>query len=132
ERDERTGRTLDELILQDASRDPSALPLLQYALHELYLLRDPATHTLTFSAYQQLGGVEGALGQRAATLFQSLPDDARSALPELLSLLVTIDTSGDQSAVRRRAPLTDLTSTPSRRTLTESLVAARFLTTDLE
>lgn len=130
ERDERTSRTLDEVILQDASRDSAALPLLQYTLSELYGRRNDGSRTLTFAAYEQLGGVEGALGRRAAEIFRSLPADARAALPEILSLLVTLDTAGEQAAIRRRAPLADLTKTPARRALTESLIAARFLTTD--
>src|SRR5262249_12995268 len=77
ERDERTGRTLDEIILHDASRDPTALPLLQYALQELYSHRDEVSRTLTFAVYSALGGVEGALGRRAAAIFQDLPHDAR-------------------------------------------------------
>ncbi len=131
EREEKTGRTLDQLILQDASRDPAALPLLQYALSELYQQRE-LNRTLTFAAYQAMGGVEGGLGKRAAATFDSLPEDARAALPEILPLLVTVDVAGEQSAVRRRALLSDLTSTPARATLTESLIAARFLTTDRE
>jgi WD40 repeat protein len=130
ERDERTGRTLDEVILQDATHDPAALPLLQYALSELVLNGDAASRLLTFEAYRQMGGVEGALGRRAADTFAKLPDDARAALTEILPLLVTIDVAGEQAAVRRRAPLAELTATPARRALTESLIAARFLTTD--
>ena len=128
--DERTGKTLDEVILQDASHDPSALPLLQYALTELYLQRDESTRTLTFATYEKLGGVEGALGRRAADTFNGLFDAARMALPEILPLLVTIDVVGEQTPVRRRALLTELTGTPARQLLTESLIAARFLTTD--
>jgi hypothetical protein len=130
EEDERTGKRLDELILQDASHDPSALPLLQYALSELYFQRDETTRTLTFAAYEKLGGVEGALGRRAADTFQSLPKEVQAALPEILPLLVTVDTAGEQAAVRRRASMTELTRTLARRVLTETLIAARFLTTD--
>jgi tetratricopeptide (TPR) repeat protein len=136
ERDERTGRTLDQRILEDAARDPSALPLLQYALSELYERHDEKLRLLTFAAYQALGekadgnGVEGALGQRAAQTFDSLSDDAKATLGELLPLLVSVDIAAGHNAVRRRAPLADLTSTPARRVLTERLIAARFLTTD--
>jgi len=132
ERDERTEKTLDEVILEDASRDPAALPLLQYALCELYRRRDETARTLTFAAYENLGGVEGALGRRAADTFDGLPPEARAALPEILPLLVTVDVAGEQAAVRRRAPLAELKGTPARRMLTESLIAARFLTTDRE
>ncbi len=130
ERDERTGRMLEEVVLRDASRDPAALPLLQYALHELYCRRDERSRLLTFDAYERLGGIEGCLGHRAAEVCGALSAEAREALPELLSFLVTVDIEGEQTAVRRRAPLSDLTATPARRNLAESLIAARFLTTD--
>lgn len=130
ERDESSGRTLDEVILRDATHDPSVLPLLQYTLSELYHQRDTNRRLLTFAAYEALGGVEGALARRADELFQSLPDDAREALIEILPLLVTVDIRGEQAAVRRRAPLSELTATPSRKLLTERLMAARMLTSD--
>jgi formylglycine-generating enzyme required for sulfatase activity len=130
EQDEHTGRSLDEVILQDAARDPAALPLLQYTLDELFRHRDEGNRQLTFARYEELGGVEGSLGKRAEDIFGSLPADAQAALTDILPLLVTVDTTGDQSAVRRRVSLVELTSNLSRRTLTEALTTARFLTTD--
>ncbi len=130
ERNEQTGRTLDEIVLHDAASDPGALPLLQYALSELFRRRDRERRLLTYATYQAIGGVEGALGKRADELFEQLPPLSRAALPEILPLLMTIDVVGEQAAVRRQAPLAELTATPERRELSESLIAARFLTTD--
>lgn len=141
ERDPRTGRTLDQRILEDAARDPSALPLLQYALAELYERREtqsgqpanqalPPGITLTFAAYEAMGGVEGALTRRAAQTLARLPTDAQAALEELLPLLISVDIAGEQSAIRRRSPKAALTNTPVRRALTEALIQARLLTTD--
>ncbi len=130
ERDERTGRTLNQLILEDAARDPSALPLLEYALAELHERRDGNKRLLTFAAYRAMGGVDGALGQRAEQSFAGLAENAQSVLEELLPLLVSVDIGGEQNAVRRRARLSELTDTPGRRQLTERLTAGRFLTTD--
>ena len=130
ERDEQSGRGLDELLLQDATRDPASLPLLQYTLSELYNHRDSNARLLTLAAYDALGGVEGAIGKRATETFQSLSQPARAALSEISPLLVTVDTAGEQSAVRRRAPLDELRSTPAREELTDQLIAARFLATD--
>ena len=130
ERHEQTGRTLDEVVLQDAAREPGTLPLLQYALSELYRQRDEPRRLLTFAAYQAMGGVEGALGKRASQLFHELSRESQAALEELLPLFVTVDVAGEQAAVRRRAPLADLTSTSARNELTQRLIAARFLTTD--
>lgn len=129
-RDEQKNQTLDEVILENAVRDPSCLPLLQYTLAELYEDRDKPARTLTFETYNKIGGVEGAIGKRAAETFAGLPEDARAALPEILSLLVSVHADGEQASVRRRAPLSDLQGTPGRKRLTEGLIQARFLTTD--
>lgn len=130
ERNDKTGQSLDEKILQDASRDPAALPLLEYALSELYQKRDEALRRLTFAGYEAIGGVEGAIAERVNRLFAALPTEAIAALEEILPFLVSIDLSGDQAAVRRRAPMSELTATPARTLLVERLVAARLLTTD--
>ena len=61
ERDVKSDQTLDQLLVNDANRDRSALPLLQYALDELHRRCPAESSTLTFAAYQDLGGVEGAL-----------------------------------------------------------------------
>jgi formylglycine-generating enzyme required for sulfatase activity/Flp pilus assembly protein TadD len=127
-----TKRSLDEKILEDASVASDALPLLEYTLSELYRRRDDRRRLLTYAAYVELGGVEGAIGKRADETFRSLPGDAQAALDEILPLLISVDTAGEQSGVRRRAAVVDLTSTPARKTLTETLIAERFLATDRE
>ena len=129
ERDEEAGRSLDEVIANDAARNPGALPLLQYALDELHRQQDENSRLLTFTAYERLGGVEGALGQRAEEIFSALPPEAQDAFSEIMPLLVTVDATGDFTAVRRRAPLSELTATPTREALTTGLIEARLLTT---
>jgi hypothetical protein len=54
---------LDDVLRDAAARNPAALPLLQFALDELYKRRDG--NMLRFSDYEALGGIEGALRQRA-------------------------------------------------------------------
>lgn len=130
EQHKQSGLSLDEVILRDAARDLTALPLLQYTLAELYRQRDESRRIFTFAAYRALGGVEGALGRRAEETFAALPEDARAAFADVLPLLVTVDISPEQTAMRRRAPLADLTETAARRTLIETLINARFMATD--
>ncbi|MGB0600553.1 MAG: ATP-binding protein, partial [Rubripirellula sp.] len=132
ERNEKTSKSLDQVIWDDASDVTDALPLLEYTLAELFRQRDEQRGVMTFASYVELGGVEGAIGKRADETFASLPSDAQAALDEILPLLVSVDTAGEQSGVRRRAAVADLTSTPARKTLTETLIAERFLTTDRE
>ena len=54
---------------------PGALPLLQYALTELFEQRD--NRTLTQAAYQQIGGTVGALAKRAEALYQEFSEKPR-------------------------------------------------------
>src|SRR5262249_21355374 len=57
-------------MLKDVSDQPGALPLLQYALTELFERR--AGRSLTLAAYQAIGGVTGALVRRADALYEGL------------------------------------------------------------
>jgi len=124
-----TGRSLDHQILEDALRQPEALPLLQYVLRELYEGCNGGS-VLSFAAYDELGGVEGALGRRAEAVFLELPDDARAAFGAVFNVLVTVDAFGEGAGLRRRAPLASLTAEPARRILVDALIAHRFLTAD--
>jgi hypothetical protein len=147
------GGALNERILKDALHDPGALPLLQYALGELHrrcleeALKDSARGdgtspqrssrrlVLTNSVYDEIGGVEGAITRRATEVFAGLSVETQAALPELLPLLVSVEPGAGEEflSVRLRPRLDDLTGTDQnspRALLTQTLVTARFLTTD--
>ena len=126
EADPATGATLDELILEDAAALADALPLVEYALRELYEQRT-AEGLLTFSAYRAMGGVQGAIGNRAEAVFARLTPEIQAVFPDVVQSLVTVE--GD-AAVRRRAELAVLTGTPACKALVETLIAERFLTAD--
>ena len=129
ETNDKPARSLDQDLLRDSVGHPDALPLLEYTLEELFKQRTEHG-LLTFAAYDALGGVEGALGKNAGQTLLALSPAARAALDELLPLLVTVDATHAQHTCRRQARLADLTATPSRKELTESLIQARLLATD--
>ena len=56
-------------IINDVVERPGALPLLQYALTELFERR--AGSAMTLEDYHEIGGITGALARRAEELFQS-------------------------------------------------------------
>ena len=58
-------------IMADVRDQPGALPLLQYALTELFDAR--TSDTLTLEGYVATGGVVGALGHRAEDLYARPP-----------------------------------------------------------
>ena len=57
-----TGEPLDDVLRDAAAGSPENLPLLEFALEELYKCRTPEG-VLTHAAYRALGGVAGALAQ---------------------------------------------------------------------
>jgi WD40 repeat protein/DNA-binding SARP family transcriptional activator/energy-coupling factor transporter ATP-binding protein EcfA2 len=92
-------------IVSDVVDEPGALPLLQYALTELHERRDGAT--LTGPAYEAIGGISGALAQRAETLCGGMGPDGQDAVRQLFLRLVTL---GDSADTRRRVERAELDS----------------------
>lgn len=82
---------LAETIVSDVADQPGALPLLQYALTELFERRQENGRVLmTRKEYIAIGGVHSALGRKAEEIFAEL-DTAEQALAQQLFLrLVTL------------------------------------------
>lgn len=127
--EEANGVSLSGRILRDATAHTELLPLLEFVLRELFESRT-AAGVLSAAVYDRLGGVVGAVGQKAEEAYLGLPAESQAAFTDLLPLLVTVDVAGNQAAVRRRARLDELRSTAARQILAERLIADRFLTTD--
>lgn len=127
--DPATGNRLSDELQEAAGKDPGALPLLQFTLDELYKRRT-AEGVLTFAAYKELGGLEGALAQRAEEVFTSLPLEVQAELPALLRALVTLTEEREAKVGARRVPLSNVATTPTRRRLVEEFIAARLLVSD--
>jgi DNA-binding SARP family transcriptional activator len=93
-------------MVADVSDRPGALPLLQYALTELFDQRQgPIIHLAT---YRELGGVSGALIRRAEALYGGFDDPAQQAARQVLLRLVTLGDGTDD--VRRRVLRQELTA----------------------
>ena len=78
---------LDEMPRDEAVAHPEALPLLEYCLDGLYQRR--LGNLLTYVAYKELGGVEGALAKRAEDVFQTLGLEAQRAFDPVMRRLAT-------------------------------------------
>ena len=89
---ERVDATLEPGLLSemiaDVADEPGALPLLQYALTELYERREGSV--LTRAAYHEIGGVSGALAGRAEEIYTGLSEPAQDAARQLFLRLVTL------------------------------------------
>jgi DNA-binding SARP family transcriptional activator/WD40 repeat protein len=93
-------------IVDDVRDEPGGLPLMQYALTELFAARKH--ETLTLDGYHRTGGVLGALGRRAEEIYQHLSDEGKEATRHLFLRLVSVDELADDT--RRRVRQTELRS----------------------
>lgn len=75
-------------IIHDVGDQPGTLPLLQYALTELFVRREGVL--LTLQAYGESGGVLGALGRRAENLFAGLSESEQEMTRQIFLRLVTL------------------------------------------
>jgi WD40 repeat protein/serine/threonine protein kinase/DNA-binding XRE family transcriptional regulator len=97
-------------IVQEVGEQPGALPLLQYALTELFQRREG--RLLTLAAYRESGGVQGALARRAEELYARLDARAQEAVRQLFLRLVTPGEGVE--GTRRRVRLDELATTDQR------------------
>ena len=122
---------LDEVIRQTAARDPGSLPLLSFVLDQLWRRRTDRG-VLTFEAYADLGGLEGALGRRAEEVFAALPAEVQAALPTLLRALVAIGRASGPTVCAKPASITQFPPGTPARTLIDAFLhpQARLLVAD--
>ena len=122
-----TGECLDQALLNEAAAAPESLPLLEYTLDELYQHRT-SQGVLTFEAYEELGGMAGALAGRAEAEFQELsPAEQTAAQEEVFSALVSLDPGDEGTPARKYVAWETVTATPLRQAFVEKFVAARLL-----
>jgi serine/threonine protein kinase len=123
---------LANTLLEDVHSQPGALPLLQYTLTELYERRDKEAHEIRYDDYKRLGGISGALAERAQEIyFSRLNDNEQDLAQQLFLRLISIDENG--TATRRRAHWHELMQGIEQEEL-ENVINAfsrhRLLTTD--
>lgn len=91
-------RGLVTAIVADVAEQPGGLPLLQYAMTELFERRQG--RWLSHAEYQSIGGVGGALGRKAEEVYVSLDASGKAAAQQLFLRLVKLDEASGHT--RRR------------------------------
>lgn len=117
---------LVDTLVEGVKDQPGDLPLLQFTLLELWRRREGTR--LTWTAYNAIGGVRGAIARRAEAFLKDLGDAERSEVRRVLGRLVQI---GEGTAdTRRRAPRAELESLGSTSIgpLLNRLIDERLLT----
>jgi ABC-type sugar transport system substrate-binding protein/DNA-binding CsgD family transcriptional regulator len=129
----RVGVTLEAglvaTVVADVIDQPGTLPLLQYALTELFDRLEGSE--LTLATYHSIGGVPGALGRRADALFDALKPIEQNLTEQVFLRLVTLGEGSEDT--RRRAPMAELLSLGDPQVIDailQTFTAFRLLTLD--
>ncbi|MFI7406300.1 hypothetical protein ACIBW9_38535 [Streptomyces sp. NPDC049541] len=126
----RVERELTARIVEEVHDQPGALPMLSHALRETWRRR--RSGVLTLAAYEEAGGVHGAIAAAAEEVYGGLSaDQAGTARRLLLALIAPGDGTPDSPRPVRRADLREWPD-PEVPVVLERLARARLVTVDEE
>jgi formylglycine-generating enzyme required for sulfatase activity len=108
-----------DLLVDSTMAAQGAMPLLQFALAELWERRDG--DVIPAAALDALGGVSGALSRHADALIDALPPAERAAARTVMLRLVTVERT------RARRTEAELVTSPQARTALDALVRGRLV-----
>jgi KaiC/GvpD/RAD55 family RecA-like ATPase len=114
---------LVDLILQEVSSQPDSLPLLEYALKEMWSKRQ--SRVMGHALYEAVGKVEGAISQHADAVLQKLPEAEQALALCALTRLVRVAGEEGEADTRLRLPLSELPEV--ERAVLQTFVTARLL-----
>lgn len=112
-------------IINDVLYQPGALPLLQYALTELFERR--IGRQLSHEAYEEIGGGIGALARRAEELYQEQDELGRESVRQMFLRLAGIgkdSETGSRGFTCRRVARSELTASAPDADLLDELIDA--------
>jgi energy-coupling factor transporter ATP-binding protein EcfA2 len=116
-------------LLFEMQGQVGALPLLQFTLDQLFQRRSGSL--LTLQAYQEMGGVKGALVKQAESTYAALHSEEHRRLARVLFLRLIDPGMGEQDTTRRRVSLVELSLADSKQTVLLQEVADTFITARL-
>ncbi|WP_428265167.1 bifunctional serine/threonine-protein kinase/formylglycine-generating enzyme family protein [Haliangium sp.] len=111
---------VDELVAAAAGAE-GGLPLLQFALEALWERRDQDGGVMTRRAFEEIGGVAGALSRHAEQVLADLHADTRAAVRRIMLDLVTAQ------GTKQRCTESELDVGPHTARALASLVEGRLL-----
>ena len=129
-----SGLGLDTVLAEDAASEPGVLPLLSFALDELYSedVHRCGGNELCFRQYEVLGGLAGAIAKRADQILDALPEKARAASPRVLRALATLGGVNHTTPVARSVPLDSFPLGSETRMVVDAFIEGRLLVASTE
>jgi hypothetical protein len=109
---------LVEMLLDDVAGQPGGLPLLQHALLELWGRR--SGRKLTHAAYQEIGGVAGALERRAEAVYAGF-NEVEQMICKRIFLRLTQPGEGTEDT-KRRSTFQELLPSSSERPAFDTVI----------
>jgi hypothetical protein len=125
-----------ELILRDVANEENCLPLLEFALTELWEKRDRSNQLLTVTEYQGLGGLVGALDRHAEEIYQDLALRGQGECVQRVMLRLVRTGEGKRDTRQRRSQVEllemgkDAVTREKIEKTIDKLVTGRLLTID--
>ncbi len=104
----------------------AALPLLAFAVARLWEKRDRERKLLTRAAYEEIGGVAGALAQHAEATMDRIGTERQAVVREIFRNLVT--SQGTRAVAEREELLSVFPDRKASEAVLRALVDARLLT----
>lgn len=122
------GQSLQDIVVNHAIK-LGHLPLIQFALYELYNKRSE-NNCITFASYDAIGGLKGAFLSFVNDFYAHLTNEEQTAFKDVLSRTLTISYVNTECVVRKTALMSDLTLSNTHRTLLKKLVDAHIFVSD--
>ncbi|KUN49020.1 hypothetical protein AQJ27_05125 [Streptomyces olivochromogenes] len=119
-------RALTARIVADVADEPGGLPLMAHALREIWRRR--SARTLSLTAYEAIGGVQGAVAHTAEEVYAHCTPVEAAAVRALLLRLVNPGDGAEDT--RRPVHRDELGEADTTARVLEQLVASRLLTVD--
>jgi WD40 repeat protein len=119
--------SLADEMLAAIKGERGALPMLAFAAAQLWEQRDRERGLLTREAYEQIGGVTGALAQHAETTLERIGSHHHTLVREIFRNLVTAQ--GTRAAIEVEELLSVFEDRGTAESVVRELVDARLLTT---
>jgi len=117
---------LVDLLVNEVTDQPGALPLMSHALRETWQRREG--RTLTVAGYNDSGGIRSAVAQSAEEVHERISPEQRAVLHDLLLRLVAPGSEGEP--IRSRLPRRLVVTRPEDDQMIDLLVSSRLLTSD--
>ncbi|ACY18086.1 protein kinase domain-containing protein [Haliangium ochraceum] len=115
---------LPQEMVRAVAGEASALALLSFTASRLWERRDTRLRVLPRRAYEELGGVGGALAQHAEITLESMPQSWHALVREVFRQLVSADGT---RAILSRSELGEMLASDDADAALEQLIHARLL-----